>query len=165
MEIQIREAAPHETERLSEIAQQAKRSWDYPEEYFEIWKDELTITTEYILKNKVFVAEISRQVVGFYSLITIPANCIFGVVPVEKGYWMDHIFVDPNFQFMGIGTQLFQHATTYCRENSMDHLKVFVDPNAIGFYKKMGAQWVRNSPSSIADREIPVFVFHIELID
>ncbi len=40
-----------EAEILTEISFQSKGYWDYPPEYFDIWKDELTITGDYI-RNK-----------------------------------------------------------------------------------------------------------------
>jgi hypothetical protein len=35
------------SERLTEIAFSAKKYWNYPNEYYEIWKNELTINEEY----------------------------------------------------------------------------------------------------------------------
>ncbi len=34
-----------------------KNYWNYPDEYYEIWKKELTITQDYISKNDVYVYE------------------------------------------------------------------------------------------------------------
>ena len=60
--ITIREAIIGEARLLTKIAFAAKRTWDYPEEYMIIWKDELTITDDYIDENIVFVAERRKQV-------------------------------------------------------------------------------------------------------
>ena len=62
----IRIALPGEDELLTEIAFSAKRTWNYPESYYEIWKNELTITKEYIDRNIVFVFEEGKEVAGFY---------------------------------------------------------------------------------------------------
>jgi len=54
-----------------------------------------------------------------------------------------------------------KHALTYCEENWIDEIMVFVDPNAMGFYEKIGGTFFEKSPSSIAGRDIPVYVFKI----
>ena len=48
MEISIRRALPTDALFLTSISFGAKRYWNYPEEYYEIWHDELTITKDYI---------------------------------------------------------------------------------------------------------------------
>jgi maltose O-acetyltransferase len=52
MEIIIRKARPEECVTLTDISFAAKHFWNYPEKYFETWKEELTITKEYIRRNK-----------------------------------------------------------------------------------------------------------------
>jgi len=42
-EIQIIEAQEEDCESLTTIAFAAKRHWQYPESYYELWEDELTI--------------------------------------------------------------------------------------------------------------------------
>jgi len=161
MNEEIRMAFPKEGNILTEIALAAKRTWNYPESYFEIWKNELTISKEYIEKNIVFVYEKREHVVGFYSIVSVIEDFWAGNVLVKKGFWMEHLFIKPSFQHKGIGKKLMKHALTYCEENWIDELKIFVDPNAIGFYEKMGATFIQNSPSSIEGREIPVYGFTI----
>lgn len=53
MNILIRRAEDKECNTLTSISFAAKRYWKYPEEYFDIWKDELTITEDYINQNEV----------------------------------------------------------------------------------------------------------------
>ena len=162
MNITLRKAKPGDTTRLTEIAFAAKQTWNYPDEYMKQWKDELTITEDYLKENEVVVAEYRKKVIGFYSIVTLQADKDFGNVPVERGFWMDHLFIDPHYQKKGIGSLMVKRALDYCNENWIDVLKIFVDPNATGFYEKMGATFVRNSPSSIENREIPVFAFYLE---
>jgi maltose O-acetyltransferase len=157
----IRIALPGEAEILTEIAYAAKRTWKYPETYFEIWKDELTITKDYIKDNIVFVAESGNQLVGFYSIVVVQNDFMAGNVMVKKGFWLEHLFIKPSFQNKGIGQILMEHALNYCEENWIDELKIFVDPHATGFYEKMGAKFMEHSASSIEGREIPVYFFII----
>ena len=138
----IRIALPSEDKILTKIAFDAKRTWDYPESYFQVWNNELTIKKEYIEQNTVFVYEKGKQIVGFYSIVSVANYFMAGNVLVKKGFWMDHLFVKPNYQLKGIGSKLMKHALAYCQENWIDELKIFVDPLAIGFYEKMDAVFV-----------------------
>ncbi|MFA9390749.1 MAG: hypothetical protein ACERKD_13130 [Prolixibacteraceae bacterium] len=70
MELSFRNALTNEAGRLTEIAYSAKRTWNYPESYFTIWKDELTISEKYIEENKVFVFEDNRGI-PVYLLNTV----------------------------------------------------------------------------------------------
>lgn len=158
----IRAASQEEADALTKIAFAAKRSWNYPEAYFEIWKTELTITESYIQQNIVYLAEYEDTPVAFYSIVTIPEDTIINGIEVDKGFWLDHLFVDPSWQHKGIGTALLQHALDYCSENWMEELKAFSDPFATQFYEKMGAHLLRHAPSSIEGRTLPVYSFTIE---
>lgn len=159
MFIQIRKATIDEAQSLTKIAFESKKTWNYPMEYMEIWKDELTINDEYIEKNFVFAAERRKQLLGFISIVLIKEDSKFGKVLVKKGYWLDHLFVLPKFQNRRIGMKLMKQAFLFCEENWIDELSIFVDPYAVGFYEKMGAEFVQKTPSSIEGREIPIYKF------
>lgn len=162
MELSFRNALTNDASRLTEIAFAAKRTWNYPEEYYQIWKDELTITERYVEENEVFIASLDKVVMGFVSIVCVPAATMFGHVEVSAGYWMDHLFIDPGFQQLGIGRLLVNQAMNYCKEQQIACLKIFVDPNAKVFYEKMGATFLKDSPSSIKRRRIPVYLLEIK---
>jgi maltose O-acetyltransferase len=161
MNEKIRKAHPFEENRLTEIAFAAKHTWDYPENYFEIWNDELTITKEYIEQNAVFVFVERENIVGFYSIVSVIDDFYAGNIWVKKGFWLEHLFVTPDYQHKGFGLMLMEHALNYCKENQIQKLRVFVDPYAKGFYEKLGATFIANSPSSIQGRDVPVYGFDI----
>ncbi len=155
----IRKADSADSPILTEISFSAKRYWNYPEEYYSIWKDELTITEDYIKYNTVFKALVNNQIVGFYSIVKNPRDQSFGKVFMKAGYWMDHIFIRPEYINRGIGSKLIEHLKGYCKDNGIVKLTIFVDPNAIGFYEKVGASFKYMSESNIENRQIPVFEF------
>jgi maltose O-acetyltransferase len=142
---------------LTSIAYEAKRTWNYPDHYFEVWKNELTISEEYIQTNIVYLIEFKDIKAGFYSLVFNPADQFFGEVFVEQGWWLDHMFIVPQYQKQGIGSFCMEHLKTICSEMGISVIRIFVDPYAAGFYKKMGAVKIRSSESSIPGREIPVY--------
>jgi maltose O-acetyltransferase len=158
-ELVIRKAMPEDAKTLTDISFQAKRFWKYPEEYYKKWENELTITEDYIKCNIVYVALIKKSIVGYYSVIYNPKDQIFGKVLMKSGYWMEHIFIRPDYMKNKIGTKLIDHLKCLCKDFGIKKLTVFVDPNAKGFYEKTGATYKYMSDSNIENRKIPVFEF------
>ncbi len=159
--IRIIIAEERDHDMLTTIAFSAKRHWNYPEHYFELWKDELTISEEYIKNNLVYKACYLDKIPGFYSIVENKADFYSGEVFVEKGFWLEHIFILPKYHKMGIGRLMIDHAKQVSKTKGIKMLKIFVDPNATGFYEKIGACLSYNSPSSIPGRTIPVYSLSI----
>ena len=162
MEIIIRRAEPSEHEELTRISFAAKRYWNYPEQYFDIWKDELTITEKYIEDNLVFVAEKKGEAAAYYSVVEVKQEFFAGETKVEKGFWLEHMFVLPKFIGSGIGRLMYEHAKKVCREKRINEFRIFADPNAKGFYQKMGAVYIEERPSSIEGRTVGLFLCRTE---
>lgn len=142
----ITRASAKDHRELTRISFAAKRYWNYPEEYYEIWRDELTITPEYIQVNKVYTASREGVITGFYSIMSSGG----------KSY-LDHMFIDPHYHKQGIGTLLMQHAVKHQKETGISELTIYVDPNAAGFYDKIGAEKTGTIQSNIKNRLIPVY--------
>jgi GNAT superfamily N-acetyltransferase len=157
MKLIIRKATPEESDELTDISFASKRFWNYPENYFKIWRDELTITAEYIRENIVNVAECGGEILGYYSIVKIENDFLAGKVLVSKGYWLEHIFIKPNFIGWGIGSELIRHLRKTCTKLGVKKVYVFSDPNAKGFYDKVGAEYIKESPSSIEGRTVSLF--------
>lgn len=109
------------------------------------------------------VGELGEKIVGFYSLIEIHQDLEIRMVLIEKGTWLDHMFILPEFKGKGIGTKFTTHMKAYLSEKKVDKVLIFVDPNAKGFYEKLGAKFRRESDSSIPGRKIPVYEMKIDI--
>lgn len=157
MNLIIREAKDTESDSLTAISFESKRYWNYPEEYFDIWKKELTITPKYIQKNMVFVAEFDSIPVGYFSIVKIKEDFWAGKVFVRKGFWLEHIFIKPEFIGKRVGTKLVGFAKDLCKQKKIECLNIFSDPNAKGFYDKVGARYIEESPSSIVGRTVSLY--------
>jgi GNAT superfamily N-acetyltransferase len=127
MELKIRRADPSEANILSQIAFTAKAHWGYPERWLEIWKPQFTFSPEYFEENESWVAETNGIPVAFYSLQEKDGNA-----------WLENLFVSPTFIGKGLGKTLFLHAAEICRQRGFWALQLEADPNAAGFYQKMG---------------------------
>jgi ribosomal protein S18 acetylase RimI-like enzyme len=105
----------------------AKRHWGYPERWMEIWKPQLTFSTEYLEENESWIAEINGTPSAFYTLLEKDGSA-----------WLENLWVDPQFIGRGVGKRLFQHAVEVARQRGIKTLQLEADPNALGFYEKMG---------------------------
>ena len=134
----IRPAATDEAARLSDIAHDAKRHWGYPEHWIKHWQDDLTISPEFIATNQVFLAEKDDQILGFYALI----------IRQDKAE-LDHMWVAPEHIGSGVGKELFIHAMQSAARRNVSEIEILSDPNAEGFYRKMGAHRIGETASEI----------------
>ncbi len=158
----IRQAKPSDFEFLTKLSFRSKSHWEYPKAFFDIWSDELTITPGYINENDVYVYEIEDLVVGYYSIIELKADIEVSGITITKGYWLEHMFIDPKSIGKGIGTQLFNHMQRKCGAKHIAKVGILSDPNAIGFYEKMGCIYMGNYPSTIKNRTTPHLVYKLQ---
>ena len=158
----IRQAAAKDHMRLTSLSFASKRHWNYPEEYYALWKDELTITPAYITDNTVHVFEQDGDIRAYYSLKYLSEPLQFSGAVLEPGLWLDHMFVDPLHMGRGIGRMLFTHCLAKSREKGAAVLWILADPNSSGFYESMGCSHVADFPSSIGGRTTPLLRFSLE---
>lgn len=161
MHLLIRPAMAADSEKLTKISFASKRYWGDPEEYFDVWKAELTITPSYISNNTVYVAEDEGQMIGYFALSEVKNDFQAGNVLVTAGHWLEHIFILPEYVGKGIGTQLMNHLRSLCKARSITRVRIFSDPHARGFYAKNGARYLGESPSSIKGRTVSLYEIYI----
>lgn len=147
MSIEIRRAQPNEAEVLTAIAHAAKRHWNYPEDWIDQWRPDLTITPEFIRDNEVFVAVVNEQIAGCCALVL-----------TDSLAEIEHMWMRPEHMGSGIGRALFEHAKRRAAEGGAQVLELSADPNAEGFYARMGAKRIGEIPAGMtgrADRVLP----------
>ncbi len=159
--ITIRAAEIHEAPYLSEISLQSKKYWQYPDEYYQIWADELHVSPEYIADNVVFVCEGEDAVVGYYSVVEVVEDRQISGIDFTQGFWLDHMFILPQFIGCGIGKEMFIHLYRWCLTNGVNRLNILADPNARGFYEKMGCSYQREYPATIPGRTTPLLILRL----
>lgn len=151
--MQIVRAKPQEADALTEIAHAAKRHWGYPERWIQNWRDILTMRPEFIAANVTYCAMEDARAVGFYLLTN-----------ESDGLHLDHLWIAPHAMGRGIGRALFEHALEQTRRLGHPTLKIEADPNAEGFYTRMGARRVGVTVTSIENqrRELPLLLYDLE---
>lgn len=148
----IARAKPEDAATLTRIAVAAKRHWGYPERWIESWSELLTVKPEFIASHETYSAVIDGQTVGFYGL-----HCEGGHLQLE------HLWVLPGAMRSGVGRALFTHARERARALGFPSLRIESDPNAEGFYQRMGACRVGATITELDGqrRELPVLSYEI----
>ena len=126
--MQIIRVKPSDAATLSAIAWAAKASWNYPSEWMEQWREQLTIAPNFIAENETFAAIIKQQTVAFYALLQ-RADVLR----------LEHLWVLPGWMGQGIGRDLLRHAAERAAARGALSLTIEADPNAEPFYRRMGA--------------------------
>ena len=145
-EVRLRRARPDEAAVLSELALASKGYWGYDEAFLATCRDELTFRPADLERRQVVVAEVTGQVVGFYS--------VDGEPPAGE---LGNMWLRPDRIGTGLGRVLWQHAMTTAAAAGFEHLDIGAEPNAEGFYRKMGAERIGGTPSAaIPGRVLPL---------
>jgi GNAT superfamily N-acetyltransferase len=134
----IRKAFKENSETLTQIAHEAKRHWGYPEHWIKHWEADLTITPEFIENNQVYVAEVDGEIRGFYAL------CV-----IDDKAELEHMWVQTAYIGTGIGKDLFLDAMERAAKMNVSEVELSADPNAAGFYERMGATKIGDVDSEI----------------
>ena len=130
---------------LTRISRAAKRYWGYPEKLLRLWQRDLTVTPGFIERHPVYRAVHRGKAVGFYA--------ISGTGDARE---LEHMWVHPKYIGTGVGRALFGHLLRRLRTMEVRRLDVASDPNAEGFYRRMGARRVGVIPSTPEGRVLPL---------
>ena len=124
-EMEIVTAHPTDAAALSEISREAKAYWQYPDHWLARWKEELTITPEYIKKHRVTMLRDAYHFIGFCAIEAHPGY-----------YEVAHLWIRPAFMRQGLGQRLLANALSFILPGT--EVRVVADPNAESFYQKQG---------------------------
>ena len=118
----------------------------------EQWREQLTITPDFIAENETFAAIINRQTIAFHALLQR-----------RTSLRLEHLWVLPDWIGQGIGRTLFRHAAERAAARGALSLTIEADPNAEPFYRRMGA--VRSGVIATEidgrRRELPLLTFDL----
>ena len=153
--MKIVRADPASAPALSALARAAKAHWGYPMSWLEQWRDQLTITPEFISAEETYAAEVEGRIVGFHALLA-----------TEQSMRLEHLWVLPQWMGQGIGRRLFEHAAARAAARGATCLTIESDPHAEAFYLRMGAMRVASIPSALdgVARKLPVLTFALTTV-
>ena len=145
----IRNAYENEGAIITRVALLSKAHWGYDRDFLEKCIPDLTVDQHYIRENQVLVAVAAGRIVGFYSIIL-----------EEDGYYLDNMFILPEYIGKGLGKKLWQHMLEEFQGMSVKNFRLVADPFAAGFYSAMGAvQIFAKESSTFPGRKLPVMEY------
>jgi GNAT superfamily N-acetyltransferase len=142
----FRRAVSDDSQGLSELTFASKAHWGYDRAFMELARPELMVTREYLEANECWVADSDGQVIGWFSLVDVPGSLL-----------LDNFFLLPGHIGSGLGRQMWEQAVTRAAERGADRLTLESDPNAAGFYERMGARRTGSVTAPSTGRELPVY--------
>jgi len=146
----IRRATPDEAPFLNELTGRSVLHWGYEPEFLDWEPEAITVTPEFIAGSPVYVLEEEGRVVGYHGLLGEPPEMV-----------LDKLFVAPDRIGAGCGKRLWRHAVATARELGATVLTCTSDPNAVPFYRAMGAEWIREEPTSRPGWALQMFRFAV----
>jgi GNAT superfamily N-acetyltransferase len=130
IEPRLRAAEPDDYERVRELTFESKAHWGYDRDFVRRWAEGLSFDGE----QERWVAEVDGEIVAWAALVP----------PAEGVAVLDDLWVDPPAMGHGFGSRLFRLAADRARELGAERLEWGAEPNAVGFYEKLGGRKLRN---------------------
>ncbi len=142
----IRPARADEAEILTGLSLRSKAFWGYDASFLARCRAVMTVKARSIDTYPHYVAELDGRIAGFY-----------GFEPEAAGVGLDYLFVETDLVGRGVGRALWRHAVDTARGLGHPALIVVSDPNAEGFYLKMGCRRIGTRPSELENgRQLPL---------
>ena len=131
---------------LTELTISSKNYWGYGHAQIEQWREELTITPDYIDQNAVFKIVKEEQILGFYA---------FAPESTEE-VKLNFLFVEPEAIGKGYGKRLLTHFLNSLEGTNYKRVVLDADPHAEAFYSSQGFTVIGKLKSSIEGRFLPI---------
>lgn len=136
---------------MTALAMRSKAHWGYDAAFMAAAEAELTVTPGKLAAFPHLVAERDSVLLGLASLEWDEADRAAGTA------YLALMFVDPDAMGSGAGAALFEAICHEALEAGFKRLLIESDPQAEGFYLRMGAVRTGDAPSaSIPGRFLPL---------
>ena len=145
MTLLLRAALPGEADILTDLCLRSKAVWGYDAAFMAACRAELTITAQDLARSQIQVAVEDGRIIAMAQLAQHGR-----IADIDK------LFVDPSALRAGAGRQLFAWCVEEAKAAGAVALTVVADPDAAGFYRRMGMSDDGTEPSgSIPGRMLP----------
>ncbi|MFP9098347.1 GNAT family N-acetyltransferase [Flavobacterium sp. RHBU_24] len=149
--MKIEKAQKEDSAIFTDITYKGKAFWGYSVEQLEQWKNELTISPEYIEKHETYKLLIGEKIIGYYSFWKVD----------DKTIKLDDIFLLPEYIGKGYGRILMLDCIDKSKLLFVKRIILDAEPNAEGFYKRFGFETYNSLESSIKGRLLPQMALYI----
>lgn len=143
-------ASVHDAKALTGLTMISKKHWGYTAAQIQKWESELTITAYYLNNFNVYKLLEEDLLVGYYSWCGKPPLAL-----------LDNLFVHPDHLKKGYGKLLMENAVKQLGVYNFKKIRLNSDPNAEGFYLKLGFNRIGELESTIPGRFLPIMEMEI----
>lgn len=142
----IRNACAEEAQLLTDLAVRSKRAWGYSDAFMAAVMPDMIVHERYLTEEHGFVAEEDGVPLG-YAIVRIDRDAAY----------LRDLFIEPSRFRSGIGSALFRFAAQFAQAHGARKITLYGDPNAIGFYERLGMRKVGEEPSIAGNgRVLPI---------
>ncbi len=131
---------------LTALTMKSKAYWGFSTRQLEDWKEDLTITSDYIVTNSVYKLELNSMLIGYYSFRKISGDEIL----------FDNLFVLPQYIGKGYGKVLMIHFLDQKESKGIKMITLESEPKAEAFYLKFGFNTIDNIETAIEGRYLAI---------
>jgi len=150
--MKIEKAQNIDAKDLTELTINSKSYWSYSLDQIAQWKDDLTISFEYINQAEVYKLIDENQLIGYYSYLELN----------NKKVKLDNIFLEPDFIGKGYGKVMMSHFIQHVKDKGYERIHLESEPNAENFYQNLGFKVIDWLESSIKNRFLPIMELEIK---
>ena len=147
----IEKAINTDAKNLTELTIRSKSHWNYGKNQVESWREELTITEEYVDENQIYKLVTDNLLIGFYAYQKENTTDIK----------LNYLFVEPRYIGKGYGKTLMSHFLKQIENSGCQRVVLDADPNVEKFYSKLGFRVIGKLKSAIKNRYLPIMEFKI----
>ena len=145
--MKIEKSIRTDSKKLTELTIRSKSHWDYSMQQIEKWRDDLTVSEDYIIEKEVYkLIDSKDKIIGYYSFFKID----------EVNVKLENLFVESKLMGYGYGKMLMNDFIERIRKTRTEKIILDSDPNAENFYAKNGFKVVGKLKTSIEGRFLPI---------
>lgn len=138
-----------DADALTALCMRSKAHWGYDDQFMLTAREALTIRKKDIACGWVMKAFLNGELAGVVQLVPLADH---------DRIELDKLFVDPPAMGEGVGRHLMRTATMIAKERGFEVMEILADPNAVAFYERIGARYIRDEPSdAIPGRTLPLY--------
>lgn len=156
--VHFEDASPEHAEFLTQLAMRANATYGYRTVTDEEARHVFEVTEEHFNNGIIRIMKGPSGIMGFYGLVLSRTK------NGKELNLLSHLFLAPKYIGNGHGRTLFLEAMRVAKEElHWEALQWESDPNAAGFYQKMGAKKIGENPCPLdPNQRAPVFVYTLE---
>ena len=134
-------------EVINDFILQSKASWGYSQALLNLWRSGLEVSAQDVLSRHFFFGRSDERLVLIYSLSELSSpSCE-----------LEDCWIHPDFIGKGLGASIFCDIEKRMLQLGWTSMKIVSDPNAAGFYKRMGAVQAGEAQGKPEGRVLPIF--------